>query len=41
MVEVLPAENENNYEYLYQLSNMQKRPDLFIILRYHGKKEPL
>lgn len=24
-----------------KLSNMQKRPGLFIILRYHGKKEPL
>ena len=35
---VLPAENENNYEYLYQIKSMQKKPDLFIILKYHGKR---
>ena len=50
LVEVLPAENENNYEYLYQMKyqkkycpeeNMQKKLDLYIILKLHGKRELL
>lgn len=38
LVEVLPAENENNYEYLYQIKQMAKEAGFFIIQKLLGKR---
>lgn len=41
MVEVLPAENENNYEYLYQIKQYAKEAGFVYYSKVSWKKEPL
>lgn len=41
LVEMLPAENESNFEYLYELKKWLKRQAFSIIARCLGQREPL